>query len=336
MSETPLQKGSPLSMSYQALYRKWRPDTFEDVKGQDHIVTTLKNQILADRIGHAYLFCGTRGTGKTSVAKIFARAVNCEHPVNGSPCGECPACKAIAAGTSMNVIEIDAASNNGVDNIREIREEVQYSPTEGKYKVYIIDEVHMLSQGAFNALLKTLEEPPEYIVIILITSNENKLLNTIKSRCLKLSFVNIDNKEMLEYIEKNQDIQKPSQSILDLSNGSIGRLIKINDNIEEYNQVDGITKDMINSNIRNVVKLINQYEVLYKSKEIIFDLLDYMIAIVYSHIKKNADYRSKFINIIGIINNAKTKLNSNTNYDMCIDEMLFKIWEEIDENNSRS
>ena len=141
---------------------------------------------------------------------------------------------------------------------------------------------------------------------------------------------------MLEYIDKNQDIQKPSQSILDLSNGSIGRLIKINDNIEEYNQVDGITKDMINSNIRNVVKLINQYEVLYKSKEIIFDLLDYMIAIVYSHIKKNADYRSKFINIIGIINNAKTKLNSNTNYDMCIDEMLFKIWEEIDENNSRS
>ena len=153
MSETPLQKGSPLSMSYQALYRKWRPDTFEDVKGQDHIVTTLKNQILADRIGHAYLFCGTRGTGKTSVAKIFARAVNCEHPVNGSPCGECPACKAIAAGTSMNVIEIDAASNNGVDNIREIREEVTYRPTEGKYKVYIIDEVHMLSIGAFNALL---------------------------------------------------------------------------------------------------------------------------------------------------------------------------------------
>ena len=167
MSETPLQKGSPLSMSYQALYRKWRPDTFEDVKGQDHIVTTLKNQILADRIGHAYLFCGTRGTGKTSVAKIFARAVNCEHPVNGSPCGECPACKAIAAGTSMNVIEIDAASNNGVDNIREIREEVQYSPTEGKYKVYIIDEVHMLSIGAFNALLKTLEEPPAYVIFIL-------------------------------------------------------------------------------------------------------------------------------------------------------------------------
>ena len=124
-------------MSYQALYRKWRPDNFNDVKGQDTIVTTLRNQINADRIGHAYLFCGTRGTGKTSVAKIFAKAVNCEHPVDGNPCGECPTCKAIAAGTSMNVIEIDAASNNGVDNIRQIREEVQYSPTEGRFKVYI-------------------------------------------------------------------------------------------------------------------------------------------------------------------------------------------------------
>ena len=175
-------------MSYQALYRKWRPDNFEDVKGQGHIVTTLKNQINADRIGHAYLFCGTRGTGKTSVAKIFAKAVNCEHPVNGSPCGECPTCKAIAAGTSMNVIEIDAASNNGVDNIREIRDEVQYSPTEGKYKVYIIDEVHMLSTGAFNALLKTLEEPPSYVIFILATTEVAKIPVTIMSRCQRYDF----------------------------------------------------------------------------------------------------------------------------------------------------
>lgn len=175
-------------MSYQALYRKWRPSDFKDVKGQDHIVTTLQNQIKADRIGHAYLFCGTRGTGKTSVAKIFAKAVNCEHPVDGNPCGECPTCKAIAAGVSMNVIEIDAASNNGVDNIREIRDEVQYSPTEGKYKVYIIDEVHMLSIGAFNALLKTLEEPPSYVIFILATTEAHKIPITILSRCQRYDF----------------------------------------------------------------------------------------------------------------------------------------------------
>ena len=175
-------------MSYTALYRKFRPTTFEDVKGQDHIIKTLQNQIKADRIGHAYLFCGTRGTGKTTVAKIFAKAVNCEHPVDGSPCGECAMCKAIAAGTSMNVIEIDAASNNGVDNIREIREEVAYRPTEGRFKVYIIDEVHMLSIGAFNALLKTLEEPPEYVIFILATTEVHKIPITILSRCQHYDF----------------------------------------------------------------------------------------------------------------------------------------------------
>ena len=175
-------------MSYTALYRKFRPSTFEDVKGQDHIVTTLKNQIRADRIGHAYLFCGTRGTGKTTIAKILARSGNCEHPVDGSPCNECPTCKAILAGVSTNVIEIDAASNNGVDNIREIREEVAYRPTQGRYKVYIIDEVHMLSTGAFNALLKTLEEQPSYVIFILATTEANKIPVTILSRCQRYDF----------------------------------------------------------------------------------------------------------------------------------------------------
>ncbi len=195
-------------MGYTALYRKFRPDSFASVKGQDHIVKTLKNQIMADRIGHAYLFCGTRGTGKTSVAKILAKAVNCEHPVDGNPCGECETCKAIAAGTSMNVIEIDAASNNGVDNIREIREEVAYSPTTGKYKVYIIDEVHMLSIGAFNALLKTLEEPPSYVIFILATTEAHKIPITILSRCQRYDFkrisINTISDRLMELMEKEQ------------------------------------------------------------------------------------------------------------------------------------
>ena len=178
-------------MSYTALYRKWRPVTFEDVKGQDHIVQTLKNQITSGRIGHAYLFCGTRGTGKTSIAKIFARAVNCEHPVDGSPCNQCASCQAVLSGSSLNVVEIDAASNNGVENIREIREQVQYPPTEGNYRVYIIDEVHMLSTGAFNALLKTLEEPPSYVIFILATTEAHRIPVTVLSRCQRYDFKRI-------------------------------------------------------------------------------------------------------------------------------------------------
>lgn len=194
--------------SYTALYRKFRPDCFEEVKGQEHIVTTLRNQIKAERVGHAYLFCGTRGTGKTSIAKIFAKAVNCEHPVEGSPCRECPTCKAIAAGVSMNVIEIDAASNNGVDNIREIVDEVSYSPTEGKYKVYIIDEVHMLSIGAFNALLKTLEEPPSYVIFILATTEVHKIPITILSRCQRYDFRRISIETITDRLRELMEVEQ--------------------------------------------------------------------------------------------------------------------------------
>lgn len=197
-------------MSYTALYRKFRPAVFEDVRGQEHIVTTLKNQIKAERIGHAYLFCGTRGTGKTTIAKIFAKAVNCENPVDGSPCGECTVCRTIAAGASMNVIEIDAASNNGVDNIREIVDEVAYSPAEGKYKVYIIDEVHMLSIGAFNALLKTLEEPPSYVIFILATTEVHKIPITILSRCQRYDFKRITIDAISLRLKELTDIEQVS------------------------------------------------------------------------------------------------------------------------------
>lgn len=175
-------------MPYTALYRKFRPDDLSEVKGQDHIVKTLKNQLKLGRIGHAYLFAGTRGTGKTSIAKILARAVNCEHPTENGPCNECATCRAIKAQSFVNVVELDAASNNGVNNIREIIDTVQYSPAEGRYKVYIIDEVHMLSTGAFNALLKTLEEPPSYVIFILATTEVNKIPVTILSRCQRYDF----------------------------------------------------------------------------------------------------------------------------------------------------
>ena len=238
-------------MSYTALYRKFRPDEFEDVKGQDAIVRTLKNQINADRIGHAYLFCGTRGTGKTTVAKIFAKAVNCEHPVDGSPCGECAMCKSIAAGTSMNVIEIDAASNNGVDNIREIREEVTYRPTEGKYKVYIIYEVHMLSIGSFNALLKTLEEPPEYVIFILATTEAHKIPITILSRCQRYDFKRISIEtiaaRLRELIDKEGwDVEdKAVRYIAKMADGSMRDSLSLLDQCAAFYMNETLTYDHV-------------------------------------------------------------------------------------------
>ena len=214
-------------MSYTALYRKWRPVSFEDVKGQDPIVQTLKNQITSERIGHAYLFCGTRGTGKTSIAKIFARAVNCEHPVDGSPCNECPTCRSIQSGSSMNVVEIDAASNNGVENIRDIREQVQYPPTEGRYRVYIIDEVHMLSIGAFNALLKTLEEPPSYVIFILATTEVHKIPITILSRCQRYDFKRISLETIanrLRELTQAEQIQVEDKALLYVAKAADGSL----------------------------------------------------------------------------------------------------------------
>ena len=237
-------------MSYTALYRKFRPDAFSDVKGQDHIVTTLKNQLRANRIGHAYLFTGTRGTGKTTVAKIFAKTVNCEHPTEDGPCGECRICKAIAAGASMNVIEIDAASNNGVDNIREIIDEVSYSPAEGKYKVYIIDEVHMLSPGAFNALLKTLEEPPSYVIFILATTEVHKIPITILSRCQRYDFkrISIDTitdrmKELMD-TEQVQVEDRALRYIAKVADGSMRDALSLSDQCIAFHLGKELTYDM--------------------------------------------------------------------------------------------
>ena len=234
-------------MSYVALYRKFRPQTFSQVKGQDHVVLTLTNQIKNNRAGHAYLFTGTRGTGKTSVAKIFAKAVNCLHPVDGEPCNECEHCQAIMAGNFMDVVEIDAASNTGVDDIRRVIEEIQYTPAKGRYKVYIIDEAHMLSGSAANAFLKTLEEPPEYVIFILATTEPHKLPVTILSRCQRYDFKRIsvdtiaDNLSALLESEGVASEEKAVKYIARAADGSMRDAISLLDKCIAFNLGEKLT-----------------------------------------------------------------------------------------------
>jgi len=235
-------------MNHIALYRKYRPKTFEEVIGQDHITKTLQNQIENDQIGHAYLFTGTRGTGKTSVAKIFAKAANCLKPVHGSPCGECENCKRLEQENDINIIEIDAASNNKVDDIRQIREKVKFMPVGAKYKVYIVDEVHMLSDSAFNALLKTLEEPPSYVIFILATTEVHKLPQTILSRCVRFDFRLVSVDELVKHLSKvfdKEGIKYDEESlkiIASAGEGSVRDTLSIADSISAYCQ-GNITKE---------------------------------------------------------------------------------------------
>ncbi len=227
---------------YQALYRKYRPLRFDDVVGQEHVVETIKNQIISNKTSHAYMFTGTRGTGKTSCAKIFARAVNCENPQNGNPCNECDTCKAMLNGSSVDVFEIDAASNNGVDNIRELREDVMFTPASAKYKVYIIDEVHMLSNQAFNALLKTLEEPPAHIIFVFATTEIHKVPQTILSRCQRFDFKRITNddiKKRLEYVANKEEItlqEDAAKLVSRLADGAMRDALSILDRCINSNQ----------------------------------------------------------------------------------------------------
>lgn len=227
-------------MSYQALYRKYRPNNFKEIVGQEHIVSTLENQIKANKIVHAYLFCGSRGTGKTSTAKIFARAINCENNLDGSPCGVCKVCKAMNDAANIDIVEIDAASNNRVDEIREIREKVKFSPVNSRYKVYIIDEVHMLTDSAYNALLKTLEEPPKHIVFILATTEPHKLPATILSRCVRFDFglVSIELlSKHLKDIFKRENVEFDEESVKVIANageGSVRDTLSIADSVMAY------------------------------------------------------------------------------------------------------
>lgn len=237
-------------MSYLALYRKYRSKTFEEIIGQKHITKSLINQIANDQVGHAYLFTGTRGTGKTSIAKIFARAINCESPVNGSPCGKCATCNALMNSVNVDILEIDAASNNRVDEIRDLREKVKYPPVVGKYKVYIIDEVHMLTDSAFNALLKTLEEPPPFVVFILATTEVQKLPATILSRCMRFDFKLVSQEDLenhLKYIFKDSGIKYEDEAvsiIASLGAGSVRDTLSIADMCVAYSN-NTVTYDSV-------------------------------------------------------------------------------------------
>ena len=229
---------------YQALYRKWRPQTFDQVVGQQHITETLKNQVRTGRLSHAYLFIGTRGTGKTTCARILAKAVNCEHPVDGNPCGVCPACRGISDGSVLDVVELDAASNNGVDNVRALREEAVFTPASVRKRVYIIDEVHMLSASAFNALLKILEEPPEHLMFILATTELQKVPATILSRCQRHSFRRIDTPdiaEYLEYIAKQENFKlshEAAELIARLADGGVRDALSLLDQCSASETID--------------------------------------------------------------------------------------------------
>lgn len=248
---------------YQVLYRKYRPKVFADVYGQEHVTSTLKNEIKENRIAHAYLFTGSRGTGKTTCAKILAKAVNCENSVDGEPCNECEVCKGLDSGTIYDVVEIDAASNNGVDNIRDLREEANYTPSRGKYRVYIIDEVHMLSTGAFNALLKTLEEPPAHVIFILATTEVHKLPATILSRCQRFDFKRIQPETMsvrLKQVAKLEGMELDDDAAILIARIADGAL---RDGLSILDQCAGRSKKIDSALVSEVVGLAGR-EALYK------------------------------------------------------------------------
>lgn len=324
-------------MSYQALYRKWRPNEFDEVKGQEHIVTTLKNQIKYERVGHAYLFCGTRGTGKTTIARLLAKAVNCEHPVDGSPCNECASCRTITEGASMNVIEIDGASNNGVDNIRQINSSVQYSPSTGKFLVYIIDEVHMLRKEAFNALLKTLEEPPSYVIFILATTDVHSVPITILSRCQRYDFRRISIEtitDRLSELLERENIKAKRDAlayVAKVADGSMRDALSILDQCISFNLGEELTYD-------RVLETVGAVDV-----DIYINLLDAIIhddAVKAINIIDDAVWQGKdlsqfIIEFIGFIRNVlMLKVNPSFDVDLSLEkkENLVQFGRELNED----
>lgn len=308
---------------------------FNEILGNNKIKQDLQEIIDNNTISHSYMFVGIDGIGKKLIAKEFARKILCLNKQNQN-CATCDSCIKFNSGNNPDFLEIFPDGNSiKIAQMREMQEKVYQKPIVSDKKVFIIDQVEKMTEEAQNSLLKTLEEPPEYMVIILITSNENKLLNTVKSRCIRINFTGLSKQDITKYAEAHQ-INVASQNILEMCGGSIGKLEKINENIDDYNSLEYATNKLIDGKLKNVVEEMNCFNILYESKEIIQDLLDYMTVLIYLHISKEKDYRQKFLNTIKLIEETKQRLNSNTNYDMSIDNLLFKIWEEFNENNSRS
>ena len=308
---------------------------FNEILGNNKIKEDLQEIINNNTISHSYMFVGIEGIGKKLIAKEFARKILCLNKPNQN-CETCDSCIKFNSGNNPDFLEIFPDGNSiKIAQMREMQEKVYQKPIVSDRKIFIIDQAEKMTEEAQNSLLKTLEEPPEYMVIILITSNENKLLNTVKSRCTRINFTGLSKQEISKYAESHQ-INIVSQNLLEMCGGSIGKLEKINENIDNYNSLEIATNKLIDGKLKNIVEVINCFIILYESKEIIQDLLDYMTVLIYLHISKEKDYRQKFLNTIKLIEETKQRLNSNTNYDMSIDNLLFKIWEEFNENNSRS
>ena len=308
---------------------------FNEILGNNKIKQDLQEIIDNNTISHSYMFVGIDGIGKKLIAKEFARKILCLNKQNQN-CATCDSCIKFNSGNNPDFLEIFPDGNSiKIAQMREMQEKVYQKPIVSDKKVFIIDQVEKMTEEAQNSLLKTLEEPPEYMVIILITSNENKLLNTVKSRCIRINFTGLSKQDITKYAGAHQ-INISSQNLLEMCGGSIGKLEKINENIDDYNSLELATNKLIDGKLKNVVEEMNCFNILYESKEIIQDLLDYMTVLIYLHISKEKDYRQKFLNTIKLIEETKQRLNSNTNYDMSIDNLPFKIWEEFNENNSRS
>lgn len=308
---------------------------FNEILGNNKIKQDLQEIIDNNTISHSYMFVGIDGIGKKLIAKEFARKILCLNKQNQN-CATCDSCIKFNSGNNPDFLEIFPDGNSiKIAQMREMQEKVYQKPIVSDKKVFIIDQVEKMTEEAQNSLLKTLEEPPEHMVIILITSNENKLLNTVKSRCIRINFTGLSKQDITKYAGAHQ-INISSQNLLEMCGGSIGKLEKINENIDDYNSLELATNKLIDGKLKNVVEEMNCFNILYESKEIIQDLLDYMTVLIYLHISKEKDYRQKFLNTIKLIEETKQRLNSNTNYDMSIDNLLFKIWEEFNENNSRS